>query len=225
MQARYEIAATIRHRGERGRKREASLATFLRENLPDAYGIGTGEIFSFAVEDVSPQCDVIVYDALRTPIFGKYGVVQQIPIEGTYCVIEVRSVLDGNALRDAEAKFAAIRGLWRRTYKKKGKATLGTTCPAFILFGYRLAVTKEYCVRFVRENNKEQDSEVVALDSGCIVWIWKQGNRRPSYPAWLDEFELGSDMYTTLALFFFSVLMKCETKLKPIDYMQASLNF
>jgi hypothetical protein len=44
---KYELSATIRHRGERGRQRENGFLVFLRENLPISYGVTTGEIFSF----------------------------------------------------------------------------------------------------------------------------------------------------------------------------------
>jgi len=59
---RYEISTSIRHGGERGRQREHGLTTFLRETLPEAYGVATGEIIPYRGEQPSPQCDVIVYD-------------------------------------------------------------------------------------------------------------------------------------------------------------------
>jgi hypothetical protein len=44
---KYVLFSSIKHRGERGRQREAGLSDFLEEHLPQAYGIGTGEIVSF----------------------------------------------------------------------------------------------------------------------------------------------------------------------------------
>jgi hypothetical protein len=91
------------------------VASFLRENLPAAYCVATGELFSFHSETVSSQCDVIVYDDQRTPIFGRGAAVQQVPIEGTYVVIEVRSIIDTAALRDTARKFKVIRDLWKES--------------------------------------------------------------------------------------------------------------
>ncbi len=81
LEAKYEISSTIRHKGERGRSRETGVAGFLKENLPEAFGVGTGEVFSISSEGVLPQCDIVIYDRMRTPIFGKDKSIQQIPIE------------------------------------------------------------------------------------------------------------------------------------------------
>jgi hypothetical protein len=119
LENKYEISSTIRHKGERCRSREVGISGFLRENLPETYGIGTGELFSFNSEGISPQCDIIIYDRMRTPVFGKQEAVQQIPIEAVYVVIEVRSILDQNALKDAAVKFEAIRNLWASSHPPK----------------------------------------------------------------------------------------------------------
>lgn len=110
---KYELSATIRHRGERGRQRENGLLVFLRENLPTAYGVATGEIFSFKGSLVSPQCDIIIYDQQRMPILGRSEAIQQIPLEAVYGVIECKSILDKAALKDANKKFSKIRALPR----------------------------------------------------------------------------------------------------------------
>jgi hypothetical protein len=102
------VSSTIRHKGERGRSRESGVARFLKENLPEAYGVGTGEVFSFNTGGISPQCDLVVYDRMRTPIFGKDKSVQQIPIEGVFAIIEVRSIIDTAALEVARTKFGAF---------------------------------------------------------------------------------------------------------------------
>lgn len=59
-----------RHRGETGGRREDDLREFLRSFLPERLGIGSGEI---AASDgsVSPQMDLIVYDALETPLLDQ----------------------------------------------------------------------------------------------------------------------------------------------------------
>ena len=107
------------------------------ENLPEAYGVGTGELFSFEVEGTSPQCDVIVYDRMRTPVFWKQGAVQQIPIEGVFVVIEVRSVLDAHALKDAARKFQSIRELWTTAHPRGRRKNNKDERPSFYLFGFK----------------------------------------------------------------------------------------
>lgn len=67
----YEVSSTIRHKGEKGRKREHGLGMFLREQLSEKYGVATGEIIPFQGHSVAPQCDIIIYDRLTFPIIGK----------------------------------------------------------------------------------------------------------------------------------------------------------
>jgi hypothetical protein len=210
LQNKYEISSTIRHKGERGRKRESGVAEFLRENLPEAYGVGTGELFSFAVEGTSPQCDIVVYDRMRTPVFGKQGSVQQIPIEGVFAVVEVRSVLDSHALKDAGRKFQTIRDLWTtahpRSRRRKNSKDKG---PSFFLFGFKQMTTESSCLRFLR-GNSEEDCTLVALDSGSSIWVGPRDLSKPARPVWLNTSEPEAGMYLTLAFFFFGVLECCQ---------------
>lgn len=82
-----------KHRGETGRRREDDLREFLRSFLPERLGIGSGEI---AASDgsVSPQMDLIVYDALETPLLNQAKSSIVVPVEGIFGVIEVSSRLD-----------------------------------------------------------------------------------------------------------------------------------
>jgi hypothetical protein len=110
------------------------VAGFLKEHLPEAYGIATGEVFSFTSDEVSPQCDIIIYDRMKTPVFGRNGPVQQIPIDGVYAIIEVKSCLDTHALRDAERKFRAVRNLYTGTNKGDLQESSDDDKPTFLTF-------------------------------------------------------------------------------------------
>jgi hypothetical protein len=210
---KYDLSSTIQHKGERGRQREDGVAGFLRENLPDAFGVATGELFSFADDHVSPQCDLIVYDRLHTPILGRSDPVQQVPIEGTYAVIEVRSILDTGALDAAARKFDAIRSMWRMAYPSIDHGPDG---PAFFLFGYRMHTTSTSCTDMLRRN-MDEDTSIVALDDGCSVWVGSQ-NDPSARPAWLDMLPPEFGMYSALAFFLFGVLEACRAPLMPLDF-------
>jgi hypothetical protein len=196
---RYDLATTIRHRGERGRQRENGLLVFLRENLPMAYGVATGEIIPFKGSLVSPQCDIIIYDQLRMPILGRSEAIQQVPLEAVYGVIECKSVLNKAALKDAEEKFAQIRMLPRcpsKTRLRKGMQR----GPIYILFGYRLKTSIQSCVDFMA-SDKSENSLVTALNSGCGIWI--VGRNRP---VWLQGTNVEQNFYGTLSLFYMLLL-------------------
>lgn len=207
---KYDLTSTIRHKGERGRQREDGLATFLRENLPGAYGVATGELFSYTTDAVSPQCDLIIYDRLHTHIIGRSQPVQQVPIEGTYAVIEVKSIIDTNALDDAEAKFNGIRSLWRDSYPKAKDGV------SFFLFGYRSRVALKSRLEMLRRN-AEEDVLIVTLDAGCSIWVGSEDG--PCRPEWLDMPPPEYGDYSALALFFFEILDACHTKLLDVNYL------
>jgi hypothetical protein len=219
LQNKYEISSTIRHKGERGRTRESGVAEFLRDNLPEAYGVGTDELFSFEVEGTSPQCDVVVYDRMRTPVFGKQDSVQQIPIEGVFVVIEVRSVLDANALKDAARKFQAIRSLWASAHPEVARKNDRGEGPSFFLFGFKQMTTESSCLRFLK-GNSEEDCTLVALDSGSSVWVGPKDRSKPARPVWLNTTEPQAGLYSTLAFFFFGVLACCQTELTHLNIIR-----
>ena len=215
---KYELSSTIRHRGERGRQREFGLADFLRENLTLAYGVATGELFTFQNDEVSPQCDIIVYDALRTHILGRSAAVQQVPIDGSYAVIEVKSILDATALSDANIKFAKIRSIWTSAHPDSADEDL---CPLFMLFGFKSRTTHQAFLELLEAQGNE-GLQIFALDAGCSIWVGDEGS--PGRAAWLDmpnadmAYSLGE--YGALAFFFMSVLLGCQEERPCIDCLK-----
>jgi hypothetical protein len=200
---RYEITTTIRHRGERGRQREQGLATFLRETLPEAYGVATGEIIPFRGELSSPQCDIIVYDKLFFPVLGRRAAVQQIPLEAVYAVIECKSVINGQAIRDAGMAFRQIRSLPRCKSRTRLKPHMRRG-PTFFLFGYRLGTTTARCLDFVSDRIAAEDTAVAALDSGLTIFLEKKNG--VVKPIWLPATDNSSGVYDTLTFFFVALL-------------------
>ena len=198
MQSRYDVSSTIRHKGEKGRNREHGLAMFLRENLPEKYGIATGEIIPFKGSAPSPQCDIIIYDKLSFPIIGKTDSVQQVPYEGVYSVIEVKSQITASALKDSLDKFTAIRQLPRCKLKRQPKRNT-TRNPEFLLFGYQLKTSHKACVDFMK-HGINNDISLIALDTGFTAWI--ETNNGVTVPLFLKGTDHRSSVYETLALSF-----------------------
>jgi hypothetical protein len=197
----YNISSTIRHKGERGRQRENGLASFLTETLPLAYGVASGEIISFRSGRVSPQTDVIIYDALHFPVLGRGSPVQQIPLEAVFCAVESKSIIDGAALSETTRKFAEIRALPRCKARERPRKGCERE-RLFVLFGYRLAVSTTRCKAFLEETSHNQDTILVALGDGCCFWVSEC--RRP---VWISGCDLGDTRYMNLA-FFFGLLLE-----------------
>jgi len=196
LREQYEVSGKIRHKGEKGRQREDGLKQFLRDHLPEAYGIATGEIFPCIGDRVSPQCDIIIFDRLRMPILGKNNAVQQVPLEAVYAVIEVKSELNSSALSDMRKKIKAIREM------PKSSTSLSTAqAPLFFLFGYKFRTKEETCTNFVNDNAINEDLTVTALDSGLTIWL--EGHQKP---IWLVTSVHEEGHYETLVLFLVCLL-------------------
>jgi len=114
MRARFEEIQR-RHRGESGRRREDDVRDFFTRFLPARLAVETGEI---ATSDgsVSPQIDLIIYDAIDTPVLDRSDSSVVIPIEGVYGVIEVSSRLDGPKLKADLAKIRSVKAMTKSAY-------------------------------------------------------------------------------------------------------------
>jgi len=196
--ARFEVSSTIRHRGEKGRQREDGYAMFLREYLPERYGVATGEIVPYTGDLPSPQCDVIIYDRLSFPVIGKYTRVQQVPLEAVYSVTEVKSRITKADIGDARAKFDAIRKL-PRCERKNPSQDQSEDRPFFVLFGYRLGTTIEACAELVGKA-PNRDTVVIALDSGIIAWALTSKGTGPTFFGDKNASEAGASHTLCLAL-------------------------
>ncbi len=95
------------HDPELGRLNETHLVKLLRDYLPPKIGIGTGFIVSGGSNATqSPQCDIVLYDALNNAPLYRSDAWSIYPIEIVYGVIEVKTTLTSSTLKDAFEKCA-----------------------------------------------------------------------------------------------------------------------
>lgn len=153
IEAEY-FSRLTKHSLELGRLNETHLVKLLRDYLPPKFGIGTGFIVSGGDNpQESPQCDIILYDALNNAPLYKSDAWSIFPIEMVYGVIEVKTTLTTKELKDAFEKCAKIRAMARTSEGKGNKAYIhqlpvvpdspaqygGHTShlpPRFFVFGY-----------------------------------------------------------------------------------------
>jgi hypothetical protein len=96
----FEKIAQLDHPAEKGRGREDALRDFLREYLPERFGVDTG----FLVDvhgNVSGQMDIVIFDRASAPVFKMSSTVRVFPVESVAAVIQVKSKLDGRELKKA----------------------------------------------------------------------------------------------------------------------------
>ena len=98
--ARLEaVRKTISHAGEKGRSLENEVSRILRSFLPSEYGLSSGFIAYRSSDGVklSPQLDIIIYDALRCCPIARLCSCDVFPIEAVYAYIEVKASLQSTS--------------------------------------------------------------------------------------------------------------------------------
>ncbi|MGH9422514.1 MAG: DUF6602 domain-containing protein, partial [Thermoanaerobaculia bacterium] len=103
----------LRHTGEYGMYREAIVREFLKFVVPRALDVSTGFIIT-AMNDVSTQCDIVVFDPHLTPLYQEGDRQRFFPVESAFCVGEVKSSLSKQDLLSALNKLAATKALGER---------------------------------------------------------------------------------------------------------------
>lgn len=89
--------------------REKIVSELLKPFLPSKLAVGTGFIIT-SQNNISTQCDIIIYDKENTPIIEN-GEQRFFPIECVVGVIEVKSVLTKQKLKESLQKLANIKKL------------------------------------------------------------------------------------------------------------------
>jgi len=90
------IEYIINHSQTKGNYREYLLRQVLNKYLPEKYSVKTGFI-----EGHSKQCDIIIYDSLNYSTLFKEGDLVVVPEEAVRAVIEVKTTLTSDSLKDA----------------------------------------------------------------------------------------------------------------------------
>jgi hypothetical protein len=103
-----EIKRNNSHPAESGAEAEIILGKFLKDHLPrrfhteSGFVIGPGGI-------LSKQTDLIVFDKLESPIYGRGPRVHIVPRDNVAAVIEVKSKLNKDELADAAVKIGSVK--------------------------------------------------------------------------------------------------------------------
>ncbi len=94
---------------EIGFPREEQVRVFLENWLPNEYGIGKGYLAN-QNRDISKECDIILFDKLRTPRFMINGVnnLRIVPISYVYAVMEVKSSVTNREMENVIEKAQSI---------------------------------------------------------------------------------------------------------------------
>lgn len=178
LRAEFEyVRKTNPHPGEKGAEVEEVLKDFLNQHLPQRFRAGSGKVIDVA-NSLSLQQDVIVYDALSSPLYRYADRMQIVPMDAVAAVVEVKSTLDKGELEDAYRKIASCKALQKRPISDEQRQHLpgglseGTMG---IVFGFRAGASLKALAENVVELNRQYESHlwpemIVVLDEGVISY-------------------------------------------------------
>ncbi|HJJ15399.1 MAG TPA: hypothetical protein OIM60_03130 [Clostridiaceae bacterium] len=116
----------IQHPLGNGDNSEGGWKAFLKQILPQKYGIDNGYVIDYE-GNVSDQIDIIIYDNLYSPYVMSSGSgVKYIPAEAVYAIIEVKPTITKSYLQYANDKVESVKKLKRTT---RGVTVAGIRTP------------------------------------------------------------------------------------------------
>lgn len=110
------VRASIAHAGEKGRDLEFHVRNLLRALLPAEYGLTTGFIAYIEKEDVklTPQLDIIIYDAVRYSPLVRMESCDVLPLEAVYGYVEVKAALRSSSHEAKELPHDSLEAIVRQ---------------------------------------------------------------------------------------------------------------
>jgi hypothetical protein len=176
----------VRHKGLKGKAAENNLvATFLRRYTPATVTMRQNAEVVSAAGDVSTECDVLICDPATPPLWSS-GDVEIIPVECLHGLIEVKSVLTPENLREAWEKVAAIKRYpktawiphdrpWKPVISRYGKRDWEYFPTVGFVFAYTSSSDLENLRLVMWDLAHETEPEhrldgVWVLDRGSILW-------------------------------------------------------
>jgi len=168
-----DVTSKIQHNGEKGTSREELLSVYLRSYIPNKYEIGRGTIID-SDGNQSKQQDFIIYDSFSSPVLLNMDSTKMIPIESVYAIVEVKSSLNKERMKECVANIKSVKQLTKNPITNYIAPTAG------FVFSYTSDTSLDAIFNNFVEFNKDveymkQISAVFILDKGSIVNISKNG--------------------------------------------------
>ena len=112
------LRLVLSHAGEKGRALEYTVIDFFRNMLPAEYGLTCGFIASSDESGItlSPQLDIVIYDAIRYAPLVTFGTCSVLPLEAVYGYIEVKATLNPSILKETLTKNRIVRQMINRNF-------------------------------------------------------------------------------------------------------------
>jgi hypothetical protein len=198
----FEAMRVIPHSGARGGEAERLLREFLNGHLPKRFAAGAGFIID-GRDQVSKQTDVVVYDAMNCPVYRASEEAAIIPNDNVAAVVEVKSRLDADRLKEAYENIRAAKRLAKS--KEPDVPFLVSTRTLGFVFAFESAITLDKIVEHYKNllngNTLADVIDVIAvLDRGLVMFSTRLQGQTAWYPVILESPGAGHGEGSHLAL-------------------------
>ncbi|ECS9208222.1 hypothetical protein D1140_21350 [Salmonella enterica subsp. enterica serovar Amager] len=159
--AKFQRTVQVQHSGGKGANREDAFSEFLRDYLPNKYGVGRGEVIS-PDNDISGELDIVIFDKNHCPLFLKSDSHSLYPRESVFGAVSMKSHLDSEELKDAYKNIASLKKIMagKKFNKPSNSGFVTTLCPVVpvtAVFAYAANRSLEAIAKQVIELDKELD--------------------------------------------------------------------
>jgi len=159
-----KLSVLIEHPVTKGEHCESAWIDFFRSFLPSKYAIDKGFVFD-AQGNVSEQIDIIVYDALYSPlIFGTDAGEKFITAESVYAIFDSKPKIDKSTLEYTNKKIASVVDLIRSSRAVVNAGKIVPPRELTHIIGGILAVDS-----VENKTIKQHISSTPYIDVGCAI--------------------------------------------------------
>jgi len=139
LKSQLKESNAIDHDGTRGELREAYLKQFFHDFISMPFEITSGFMTDSSGSEISPQIDLIIYDRSSILGFPLNDLVMILPVESVRVIMEIKSTVRGNTLKQARTQQDAIRQMRLVLTEKNRKYLTAANCRGIpqIIVGYK----------------------------------------------------------------------------------------
>ena len=189
----FEELGVIPHSGTKGGEAERLMRRFLNDHLPRRFSAVGGFIIDYQ-DKVSKQSDVVIYDALNCPAYRASDEAAILPNDNVAAIIEVKSTLDKERLKEAADNIRAAKSLAKTKISDGPFLVTIETLGCLFAFSSSLTldrIAKHYSELLANQEVGSQIDIIAVLDRGTITFSAKM----PTSPHWspIVLYGLGGD--------------------------------
>jgi hypothetical protein len=176
------------HPGEYGMYREAISRKFIKSFSPAHLDIDQGFLIN-SKDDLSTQCDIVIYDARFTPLLKNRELQRFFPVETTSAIGEVKSNLSFTNFKTALIKLARTKEISEYVknpsviYRNKQGDFSPMTYPNDLVTTFLICQKLDFDIKRIEEvyddsiKVRHRHNMILSMEDGLILYEWSTKER------------------------------------------------